>query len=135
MKDHPKSNFDFLKPSKHDFVLIAVILGFSFFSVSRMILKARKESSDEKRTLIYQNGKLMRQIGLSEDKEVWFLGEKLQVQIKAGRIRVLKADCPEHVCMNTGWIQHSGQTIVCVPNKVLIEIKSIEPVLVDAVTY
>lgn len=135
MKSNSKSDFDFYKPAKLDIGLIVIILGFSFFSLFRIAIMARGESTDKKKAFVYQNGKLKQEIGLSGNREVRLLGGNFVVQIKEGRIRVVKADCPEHICMNTGWIQHSGQTIVCVPNKLLIEIKSTEPVMVDAVTY
>jgi len=135
MRHNSKSDFDFLKTSKLDIVLVVLILGFSLFSLLRMVVKVKGERADKKMAFVYQDGRLEQEIGLSENRKVGLFGGKLWVQIKEGRIRVAKADCPEHICMNMGWIQNAGQTIVCVPNKVLIEIKSTEPIMVDAVTY
>jgi len=59
----------------------------------------------------------------------------MQVQIKDGKLRILNSDCPQQICKNTGWIKYSGQAIACVPNQVLVEIKSKGPAAVDAVTY
>ena len=39
-----------------------------------------------------------------------------------GRIRVTQADCPDQVCVNQGWISDSSLPIVCLPNKLVIEI-------------
>ena len=75
------------------------------------------------------------QAGLEKDKIIPILNNKMQVEIKSGRARVLDSDCPHHICKNMGWIKYNGETIVCVPNQVLIEIKSKGPAIIDAVAY
>ena len=35
---------------------------------------------------------------------------------------VLEADCPDHVCINTGFINKAGQSIVCIPNQFIISL-------------
>ena len=41
-----------------------------------------------------------------------------------GRICVSRADCPDQVCVNMGWRSDGGFPIVCLPNKLVIEIES-----------
>lgn len=45
------------------------------------------------------------------------------VEIKKGKVTVTKADCKNQICVNTGTISKKGETIICLPNKVYIEIK------------
>jgi len=54
---------------------------------------------------------------------------KLKVPVADGEIviaydkdgaRVLSSPCPDKVCIHQGKITHSGQTIACVPEKILI---------------
>jgi len=40
-----------------------------------------------------------------------------------GRARVRSSDCPDKVCVKTGWIEHPGEIIVCLPNRVVVEIQ------------
>ena len=40
-----------------------------------------------------------------------------------GRIRVSEAGCPDQVCVHQGWISDGTVPIVCLPNKLIIEIK------------
>lgn len=40
-----------------------------------------------------------------------------------GRARVRTSDCPDKVCVKTGWIEHPGEVIVCLPNRVVVEIR------------
>lgn len=39
-----------------------------------------------------------------------------------GRICVQSANCPDQVCVEQGWIRDSALPIVCLPNKVMIQI-------------
>ena len=44
------------------------------------------------------------------------------VEAEHGRIRVSEAGCPDQVCVNQGWIADGTVPIVCLPNKLIIEI-------------
>lgn len=61
-------------------------------------------------------------------------------EIKDGQARMISAQCPDHLCMKQKAIDEKGGTIICLPNKVVIEgekstdsKKTDEPVI-DAVT-
>ncbi len=43
--------------------------------------------------------------------------------IAEGRASVVEADCPDGICVKQGKISHTGQTIVCLPHKLVIEIE------------
>ena len=42
-------------------------------------------------------------------------------EIKNGQARMISAECPDHLCMKQKAIDEKGGTIVCLPNKVVIE--------------
>ena len=42
-------------------------------------------------------------------------------EIKDGQARMTEAACPDHLCMKQHAIDSKGGTIVCLPNKVVIE--------------
>lgn len=46
----------------------------------------------------------------------------LTVVIRDGKVWVENADCPDKVCEHTGRIGYGGQTIVCLPNEIVIRI-------------
>ena len=74
---------------------------------------------------IFRDGELLFQhLRLDKDQEVVLSNGAMVVEVKEGRIRVKESDCPRRVCLHTGWIQHPGETIVCVPNKIVIEIEA-----------
>ena len=53
--------------------------------------------------------------------------------VEPGRICVLDADCPDHVCMHRGWISDEREPIVCLPHQLVIEFTD-ETGDVDALT-
>lgn len=42
-------------------------------------------------------------------------GISLTVEILDGRARVIESDCPDGVCVASGWIDRPGQSVVCAP--------------------
>ncbi len=49
-------------------------------------------------------------------------GVNMTIEIKDGAIRVLDSDCPDKICVHTGFISNITQTAVCMPNKAVLEI-------------
>ena len=129
------SDVDFYRASKFDRVLIGLIIFFAIVSILWINRERFRQSSQGKTALIYQRDNLLEKAGLEKDKIITMLNGKMQIEIKNRKLRVLNSDCPQHICMNMGWIKYSGQTIACVPNQVLIEIKSGGSPLLDAVSY
>jgi hypothetical protein len=116
-----------------DVALVVLILFFSIGAILYTKLGLNAQLSKVPEAYVYQEGKLVKSLRLDKDQEV-ILGRML-LEIKEGRIRVRESDCPRKICVNTGWIKTPGQVIVCVPNKVLVEIKSAGSPFLDAVVY
>ncbi|PLX45879.1 MAG: hypothetical protein C0609_02045 [Deltaproteobacteria bacterium] len=51
-----------------------------------------------------------------------------------GRVSVIKAPCPNRLCVSMGPIAESGEVIVCVPNRVALEVAGGKGGVVDAVS-
>ena len=50
-------------------------------------------------------------------------GEVLNtVVVRDGRVCVVNANCPDKICVRTGWIQYDGQMIVCLPHKLIVTV-------------
>lgn len=43
--------------------------------------------------------------------------------IKEGEAYMQEADCPNQICVHHSPVSHKGETIVCLPNRVIIEIR------------
>lgn len=135
MKHGLKEGIGFYKTSKFDAILIGLVLFFSVVSIFWITRSRIRQSSESKVALIYQKGTLVEEVKLDNDNAISILNGRMQIEIKGRRIRVTNSDCPQHICVNMGWIKYSGQTIVCAPNKVVIEVKSTGSPLIDAVVF
>lgn len=57
-----------------------------------------------------------------ERKEIDIDGHN-KVVIADGEVWMEAADCPDRLCVAQGKISRSGQTIICLPNRVMVTIK------------
>lgn len=75
------------------------------------------------------DGKLYRKIPLSEHSGDEQIDIKTAygyntIEIKDKSIKVIDADCKDKICLRSGFISEPGQIIVCLPHKLMIEVKS-----------
>jgi hypothetical protein len=134
-KEGSKQRVDLNKITPFDIVLIAFILLLTAGIILRTKLNFGWPSSNAKTASFYHDGKLHDRLPLDEDREIVLLNGKMRVEIKENRIRVKQSECPRRVCVNVGWIRHTGEAIVCVPFKTLIAIESAAAPVVDAVVF
>lgn len=87
---------------------------------------------------IYKDGRLYQVIPLpAPDEEIKIMDAKGHynlVEIKDSRVRVKEADCPNQICVKTGWLSKPGQISFCAPNKVKVVIRGRSD-RVDTVAY
>ena len=88
---------------------------------------------------IYVDGKCVRSIDLdtitAQDKFVIKseFGSNT-ILIEPGRICVSDADCPDKVCVSSGWLGSSSAPIVCLPHRLVIKLEGSAGNGLDAVT-
>jgi len=105
--------------SRWDYALAAVFLIASFASLVPLHGKGRTSGS---KALVYQHGALVRRLPLAGKTIVPLEG--MEIEISDRGVHVLRSDCPRQMCAHAGTISRPAQTIVCVPNQVLVEIVS-----------
>lgn len=57
------------------------------------------------------------------------------VKISDDGAQMIDADCRDLLCVKEGHKTKAGQTIVCLPNKVVVEIKGEDKVQIDGASY
>lgn len=77
---------------------------------------------------VYYDNKLVKEIDLNKDKEYDIKGYNGNVHIivKDNKIKVDSETSPLHLCSKQGFVSKSTDTIVCLPNKIVIKISSNE---------
>lgn len=108
-----------IRSQKFWIAVCAVIFAVSV--IACVIILTRPHGS---KVIIKQDGRVVMTLDLDResDRTVEFVyeGRKNVLEIKNGGVRMLSADCPDHVCVHTGWLR-SGKPIVCLPNKLTVE--------------
>ncbi|MBO5371337.1 MAG: NusG domain II-containing protein [Lachnospiraceae bacterium] len=56
------------------------------------------------------------------------------LKIQDGTADVTKASCPDHLCVHQKSISRENETIVCLPNQVVIEIEGAKASALDSMT-
>lgn len=89
---------------------------------------------------ISQNGVVIERIDLSLVKQayeftVWDAAGKdyNTIEVDHGRIRVKAANCAEQIDVKAGWLQKLGDMAVCLPHRLVIELKSTGDPAVDSI--
>ncbi len=85
---------------------------------------------------IYNAEGLFMVVPLEKDAEIRVpgpLGESLVV-VRDGRVHMHSSPCPHQICVEMGEIRHSGENVVCIPNRVSIRIRG-QAADIDAVVY
>ncbi len=120
--------------NKNDLKLIIIILAIAII-VLFMIAIIDKESN--KQALVYYDNNLVLVIDLTNKEEKEYIVEGYNGPVKIitnnGKVKVEEEDSPLHLCSKQGFIEKSYETIVCLPNKIIIKISSKEQNNLDTV--
>ena len=115
---------------KMDIVIIVLLLIISF-TPHLIFFKTSQKGSKNNYAIIQVDGKIHKKIGLSNVKKV----EKVNLNLPNGKntlliknnsIEMKSANCNDALCVKQGNISKVGQTIICLPHKLIIEIKGDE---------
>ena len=87
---------------------------------------------------VYVDGEKLCEYPLSQDTT-----EKIELgngsynilTISEGYADVTEASCPDQICVHHNHIRYLGETIVCLPNKLVVEIEGGESNGIDGSTY
>lgn len=71
---------------------------------------------------------------LTEDREISINGGSNMLRIRNGSAKMIDADCPDQLCVNQRAVSADNESIICLPNRVIVEIQSRQESEYDAVT-
>lgn len=115
---------------KKDILLIIIILAVSalaFFLHEKIGIKGAG------RVTIKVNGVIEGVYSLEEEQEIDINGGTNHLVIKNGKADMTEADCPDKLCVNQRAISKKQESIICLPNRIVVEIDSSENSEFDAV--
>lgn len=62
-------------------------------------------------------------------------GSYNRLEIKDGRADITEASCPDKICVKHRPVSRRGESLVCLPNKVVVEIENGQAPEVDGTTH
>ncbi|HLR21985.1 MAG TPA: NusG domain II-containing protein [Tissierellaceae bacterium] len=115
--------------TKGDKGLVVFVVVLTLLSL--IYIKKQAFSNDDRYVSIQVDGEEIKQIIFDKKLE----GNKIPietefgynlVELGDGEVRVIEASCPDQIDVKQGYISKIGETIVCLPNKLVIEIKGMD---------
>ena len=109
---------------KRDIILVLsmVIIAAAAFLIINFAVK-----KDGSYAVIKVDGKVIKTLDLNSGETTievnGYQGGVNKVVINDGKVSMTEADCPDELCVKTGKISRAGETIVCLPHRVVVEIK------------
>lgn len=116
-----------MKLTKGDKILVVFLIIFSILLAFYM--STLNKNVETKYVSIQVNGNEINTIEFTKDN----IGEKYKIEteygynileIGDGEIKIIDASCLDKLCIKQGTISEVGQLLVCLPNRLIIEIKS-----------
>lgn len=128
-----------MKLKKGDIIIIIVILiaAFALWQYNNYI--ANKSSINN--LVIEVNGNVYKKIPISElkkEKQIHIALENdkyIDIAADESGVHVKEVTCPDKLCQKTGVINKVGQSIVCLPNKVVIYYEGKYDQEIDNIAY
>jgi hypothetical protein len=108
-----------------DIVLVLAVVAVSVFLIAQGVAGAGAGSGRKVR--VTADGEQVLVYPLDEgpvEFTVEGFGGDSYLEISGGSVHMVDSACPDKLCVKTGWISSPGESIVCLPNRVVIEVVS-----------
>ena len=106
---------------KRDVILIGAVRVLAFLGWVVRRAAGTFAGEDASRVRITVGGEEYGTYSLSEDQTIE-INDTNVCEIKDGEVNMIQAGCPDQLCIHQGPIHIQGETIVCLPNRVVVEI-------------
>lgn len=116
---------------KNDWLLLIVVL-----FAAALIFLVRYFVGDEHPgyVTVRIDGEIVETYDLSADQVVELNGGTNTMKIENHSVDMIEAGCPDKLCVHQKAISKNNENIICLPNKVVIQIVSQDESVIDAVT-
>lgn len=116
---------------KNDILLMVGILAAAILGIAVNFMTPAEKNGY---VTIIIDGQIDRVCALNEDQTFEINHGTNQVRISNGSVRMTESDCPDQICVHHKSIAKKGESIICLPNKILLQIEGAEAAEFDAVT-
>lgn len=88
------------------------------------------------RVIVEREGEMIGNYPLADEERLTFTddrGRKNVMAIRGGQVSMEEADCPDKLCVKHKPIDRNGESIICLPHKLVIRIEGGEEEEVDVI--
>ena len=117
---------------KKDIVLMIIILVVAGSCVLFVTWIIGEKSADY--ITVKVNGKIEGVYSLADDQEIVLNNGSNVLKIKNGEADMIRADCPDQLCVKQKAVSKNKESIICLPNKIIVEVDSHQNSQYDAVS-
>ena len=114
---------------KNDWIIAACIL---LAAVAILLFQFVRSDSGAGKVSVTVDGEIFGTYSLAEDQTVDIDGTKRLV-IENGTAEMEWADCPDQICVNHRAVSREGESIICLPNQVVISVTDGEEAELDGI--
>lgn len=126
-----------MKLKKLDYIVIITLILLTILSFFSTLLIFNKKY-DEKYVEIQVEGKFYKKVPLDNHEEIITINTKYGsnvIEISKGKVHIKDADCRDKICIKDGYKSSVGEMLVCLPHKVVIQIKGQNKQAVDDTSF
>ena len=118
-----------LKERRNDILLAAVLLLLG--GALALFLWLTRQTGGTVSVRI--DGKAVMELPLSENAQIVLGGgdHTNTLIIRDGKAQVIEASCPDRICVRRGAVQYAGESIVCLPHKLVVTVQGGPPPDID----
>ena len=122
--------YHMLKP--WDVILVILLVLLSFLPIGIFVLQQSQYAEEDSVNVavITVDNEIVEEIQLTGNTETREIEIEISdhdnniIEVDNERIHIKSATCSDQICVRTGYISMPGQTIVCLPHKLVVEIQS-----------
>ena len=106
---------------KADLIMAIAVLSVFLIVIGAFFLFGRPGG----RAVVTSNGEVVATLPLNNDGEYTCSGDlgTNKIVVKDGEVFVESADCRDQICVNHIAVSKEGEIIVCLPHKLIVEVK------------
>lgn len=122
---------------RNDIILIIVLLAASLF----LLIMQNIFSKDGAKVVVFLDGEILSEFSLEDEL---YGDDSLRIEttdgynileVKNGAASIICADCPDGLCVKQKAISKQGESLICLPHKLVIVVEGAEGNDIDTIAY
>ena len=101
---------------KNDLILVLLVFAAASIFFAGHLFTSQKSAGVVE---IQIDGKVVETLDLQKERAFKINGGTNTVQIENGKVKMAAANCPDQICVHQKAISRNGESIICLPNKIV----------------